>query len=280
MFIYVCLFTCLSLSVISLYVFICLIVYLCLSFHLSKCIYLSVCSSVNLFPFFVCLFICLSLSVLSVCLFICLSISVLCLFIYHFPFSLCLPVICLNVYLCLSVVNLFSFSLCLSVHLSISFCSLSVCLFICLSLSILSTSLSGNFPNLFSHFKIQFRCQLIFSLSAFGVLFNTTQKPFYLIFFTSHCTKVAFATFFAKNLSFSISFFVWREKILSQPNQGILIRGKYHCTVDLLLDRFGLVCFANRNKNCHQSYSWFQTSQTGGQQYCDTSPFSILWPNP
>ncbi len=23
------------------------------------------------------------------------------------------------------------------------------------------------------------------------------------------------------------------------------------------------------------SYSWFQTSQTGGQQYSDTSPFSI-----
>ncbi len=24
-------------------------------------------------------------------------------------------------------------------------------------------------------------------------------------------------------------------------------RGKYHCTVDLLFDRFGLVCFANKN---------------------------------
>ncbi len=28
------------------------------------------------------------------------------------------------------------------------------------------------------------------------------------------------------------------------------LRGKYHCTVDLLLDWFGLVCFANKNKNC------------------------------
>jgi hypothetical protein len=27
-------------------------------------------------------------------------------------------------------------------------------------------------------------------------------------------------------------------------NQGIL-KGKYHCTVDLLFDWFGLVCFAN-----------------------------------
>jgi len=28
------------------------------------------------------------------------------------------------------------------------------------------------------------------------------------------------------------------------------LRGKYHCTVDLLFDWFGLVCFANKNKNC------------------------------
>jgi hypothetical protein len=26
--------------------------------------------------------------------------------------------------------------------------------------------------------------------------------------------------------------------------------GKYHCTIDLLYDWFGLVCFANKNKNC------------------------------
>jgi hypothetical protein len=29
----------------------------------------------------------------------------------------------------------------------------------------------------------------------------------------------------------------------------------YHCTVDLLFDCFGLVCFTNKNKNCHLSYS-------------------------
>jgi len=52
---------------------------------------------------------------------------------------------------------------------------------------------------------------------------------------------------------------------------------KYHCTVDLLFNYFGLVCFANKNKNCRLSYSWFQTSQTGGQRYSDTSPFSIPW---
>jgi hypothetical protein len=32
-------------------------------------------------------------------------------------------------------------------------------------------------------------------------------------------------------------------------DQGIL-KGKYHCTVDLLFDWLGLVCFANKNKNC------------------------------
>ncbi len=53
------------------------------------------------------------------------------------------------------------------------------------------------------------------------------------------------------------------------------LRGKYHCTIDLLFDWFGLVCFANRNKNCQQSCKRFQTGQTGGQLYCDTSPFSI-----
>jgi ankyrin repeat protein len=32
-------------------------------------------------------------------------------------------------------------------------------------------------------------------------------------------------------------------------------RGKYHCTIDLLFDWFGLVCFGNKNKNCQLSYS-------------------------
>ncbi len=54
-------------------------------------------------------------------------------------------------------------------------------------------------------------------------------------------------------------------------------RGKYQCTIDLLFDWFGLVCFTNRNKNFQLSYSRFQTSQTEGQQYCDTFPFSIPW---
>ncbi len=60
---------------------------------------------------------------------------------------------------------------------------------------------------------------------------------------------------------------------------GILEGGSI---IDLLVDWFGLVCFANKNKNCQLSYSWYQTSQTGDQWYSDTSPFSIpsikCWP--
>jgi hypothetical protein len=32
-------------------------------------------------------------------------------------------------------------------------------------------------------------------------------------------------------------------------------KGKFHCTIDLLFDWFGLDCFANKNKNCQLLYS-------------------------
>jgi len=53
-------------------------------------------------------------------------------------------------------------------------------------------------------------------------------------------------------------------------------KGGHHCTIDLLFDQFGLVCFAIKNKNGQLS-SWFQTSRTGGLRYSVTSPFSIPW---
>ncbi len=37
----------------------------------------------------------------------------------------------------------------------------------------------------------------------------------------------------------------------------------------------GEVRFVNKNKICQLSNSWYQTSQTGGQWYSDTSPLSI-----
>jgi hypothetical protein len=68
-----------------------------------------------------------------------------------------------------------------------------------------------------------------------------------------------------------------RECVCVLYNVREYLRGKYHCTVDLLLYWFGLVCFTNKNKNCQLSYSGFQSSQIGGQWYSDTSPFSIPW---
>jgi len=54
-------------------------------------------------------------------------------------------------------------------------------------------------------------------------------------------------------------------------------RGKYHCTIDLLLDWFGISCMTTDNLCFYLQNSLIQTSQTGGQWYSDTSPFSIPW---
>jgi hypothetical protein len=69
------------------------------------------------------------------------------------------------------------------------------------------------------------------------------------------------------------------EKINKDYTQAISgnTKGGSITSVDLLFDWFGLVCFANNNKNCQFSYR-FQTCQTGGQQNSDTSPFSLLSP--
>ncbi len=54
-------------------------------------------------------------------------------------------------------------------------------------------------------------------------------------------------------------------------------RGKYHCTIDLLFDWFGMNYMITDNFWFYLQNRLFQTSQTGGQQYSDTSPFSIPW---
>ena len=53
--------------------------------------------------------------------------------------------------------------------------------------------------------------------------------------------------------------------------------GKYHCTVDLLFDRFGISCMTTDNFCFYLQHRLIQTSQTGGQRYSDTSSFSIPW---
>jgi hypothetical protein len=54
-------------------------------------------------------------------------------------------------------------------------------------------------------------------------------------------------------------------------------RGKYHCTIDLLFDWCGISCMTTDNFCFHLQNRLIQTSQTGGQWYSDTSPFSIPW---
>ncbi len=50
-----------------------------------------------------------------------------------------------------------------------------------------------------------------------------------------------------------------------------------HCTVDLLFDWFGMCCMTIDNFCFYLQNRLIQTSQTGGQQYSDTSPFSVPW---
>jgi hypothetical protein len=52
-------------------------------------------------------------------------------------------------------------------------------------------------------------------------------------------------------------------------------RGKYHCMVDLLFGQFGISCMTTDNFCFYFQNRLIQTSQTGGQWYIDTSPFSI-----
>jgi hypothetical protein len=61
-------------------------------------------------------------------------------------------------------------------------------------------------------------------------------------------------------------------------NQGIL-KGKYHCTIDLLFDWFGISCMTTDTFCFYLQNRLFQSSQTGGQWYSDTSPLSISCSN-
>jgi hypothetical protein len=58
------------------------------------------------------------------------------------------------------------------------------------------------------------------------------------------------------------------------------LREKYHCTIDLLFDWFGISCMAIDNFCFYLQNRVIQTSKTGGQWYSDTPPFSIPWYRP
>ncbi len=53
------------------------------------------------------------------------------------------------------------------------------------------------------------------------------------------------------------------------------LKGKYHYTIGLLFDWFGISCMTTDSFCFYLQNILIQTSQTGGQQYNDTSPFSI-----
>ncbi len=53
--------------------------------------------------------------------------------------------------------------------------------------------------------------------------------------------------------------------------------GKYHCTVDLLFDWFGISCMTTDNFCFYLQNRLIKASQTGGQQYSDTSPIRTPW---
>jgi len=70
-----------------------------------------------------------------------------------------------------------------------------------------------------------------------------------------------------------INHFIETKRVL----QGILKgeRGKYHCTIDLLFDWFGISCMTTEKFCLYLQSRLIHTSQTEGQWYSDTSPFSI-----
>jgi hypothetical protein len=68
--------------------------------------------------------------------------------------------------------------------------------------------------------------------------------------------------------------FLGRRDTIGLFYQGIL-KGKYHCTVDLLFDWFGISCMTTENFCFYLQNRLIDTSQTGGQWNNDTSPFSI-----
>jgi hypothetical protein len=73
----------------------------------------------------------------------------------------------------------------------------------------------------------------------------------------------------AKNMSAKVEI----ESLILKPENTK--GGKYHCTIDLLFHWFGFSCMATDNFCFYLQNRLIQTSQTGGQQYSDASPFSI-----
>jgi hypothetical protein len=105
-------------------------------------------------------------------------------------------------------------------------------------------------------------------------LYCTQPSPSVRFPWSRNRTKPCISILARKSFTFWFIVFLLCN-FVCQFQQGILKGGvSLYCWPPVW---FALVCFANKNKNCQLSYSWFQTSRTGGQRYSYTSPFSIPW---
>jgi hypothetical protein len=67
----------------------------------------------------------------------------------------------------------------------------------------------------------------------------------------------------------------WRSLLAKGLREGKLKGEVSHCTIDLLFDWFGISCMTTEVFCFYLQNRLILTSQTGGQGYSDTSPFSI-----
>ncbi len=117
---------------------------------------------------------------------------------------------------------------------------------------------------------------------------NWTIKPFHQLSLNWKVKVWAGNTNWRVNLStvdllIKVACFI-REKIFcniisSLTKPGNTTRGKYYCTVDLLFGWFGISCMTTDNCCFYLQNRLIQTSQTGGQQYSNTTPLSVPWLN-
>ncbi len=90
------------------------------------------------------------------------------------------------------------------------------------------------------------------------------------------CLHLLFYYYLADRTIYRLRFeLVWSGCMCVGNTKG---GGKYHCTVDLLFDWFGISCMITDNFCFYLQNRQIQTSQTGGQWYSDNSPFSIPCP--
>ena len=67
--------------------------------------------------------------------------------------------------------------------------------------------------------------------------------------------------------------------MIKPENTRLLCKGKYHCMADFLFHLLGFSCFAYAKLYTDYKFGQIQTSQTGSQQYSDTSLYKVSEPS-